>query len=364
MKKMTTIRIDKEVYQKAKELGLNISKICENALKLYIQRLQDINNEILSNQTEKTDGASGGIRTRDFRLSGAGFEPGTTALPRQNPTLDSVDWSDFERYLMNAYSNAKTRNDRLRYARKFADCLLENNYSRLLELSDDKRTHVMKALSCLAKYLGVYEDFKKAVRDYGLKWSSKSSDDLLIERLTRVADPNEVFEWIKEVKRANPDLEDFMDFIAITGLRLKEATISWNLIINLAKQQRLREYYNEENLCLEHFRFKELFIRRTKKAFVSFIPKDLIERIKSAKHVSPTLLIKRVKSQGFKSRFSDIREAHATFMTKYLRPSEIDFLHGRVSSSIFMRNYFNPALIADLKQRVFKGISEIKTLTS
>jgi len=51
-------------------------------------------------------------------------------------------------------------------------------------------------------------------------------------------------------------------------------------------------------------------------------------------------------------------------MTKYLRPSEIDFLHGRVSSIIFMRNYFNPALISDLKERAFKGISEIKNLIS
>ena len=85
MSVVTSIRINKEILEQAKELGLNISKICENALKLYIQRLQDINNEILSNQTEKTDGASGGIRTRDFRLSGAGFEPGTTALPRRCP---------------------------------------------------------------------------------------------------------------------------------------------------------------------------------------------------------------------------------------------------------------------------------------
>ena len=48
------------------------------------------------------------------------------------------------------------------------------------------------------------------------------------------------------------------------------------------------------------------------------------------------------------------------FMTKYLRPSKIDFLHGRVSSSIFMRNYFNPALINDLKERVFKAINDIE----
>jgi len=58
-------------------------------------------------------------------------------------------------------------------------------------------------------------------------------------------------------------------------------------------------------------------------------------------------------------RFSDIREAHANVLTKYLRQAEIDFLQGRVSASVFMRNYFNPALIIDLRKRVFKAVSEI-----
>jgi len=52
---------------------------------------------------------------------------------------------------------------------------------------------------------------------------------------------------------------------------------------------------------------------------------------------------------------------HGTFMTKYLKREEIDFLHGRISSSIFMQNYFNPALIKDLKERTFRAIREIKT---
>jgi hypothetical protein len=60
--------------------------------------------------------------------------------------------------------------------------------------------------------------------------------------------------------------------------------------------------------------------------------------------------------------FGDIREAHATLSTKYLKESEIDFLHGRVSTSVFMRNYFNPALISDLKERVFKTIGQLKLL--
>jgi hypothetical protein len=39
--------------------------------------------------------------------------------------------------------------------------------------------------------------------------------------------------------------------------------------------------------------------------------------------------------------------------------AEIDFLQGRTSASVFMRNYFNPALISDLKERVFKGIAAL-----
>ena len=34
----------------------------------------------------------------------------------------------------------------------------------------------------------------------------------------------------------------------------------------------------------------------------------------------------------------------------------------RVSGSVFMRNYFNPALIGDLKDRVLKGIARLKAL--
>jgi len=71
-------------------------------------------------------------------------------------------------------------------------------------------------------------------------------------------------------------------------------------------------------------------------------------------------LEKRVQKQGYKIRYTDIRELHRTFMTKYLKESEINFLHGKVSASIFMQNYFNPAWISDLRQRMFKAIEEIK----
>ncbi len=44
-KTYSTIYLDKEVIQKAKDIGLNISKTCENALKDSIRRLEAPNHQ-------------------------------------------------------------------------------------------------------------------------------------------------------------------------------------------------------------------------------------------------------------------------------------------------------------------------------
>ncbi|MDW8022515.1 MAG: hypothetical protein RMJ15_02045, partial [Nitrososphaerota archaeon] len=123
---------------------------------------------------------------------------------------------------MKAYK-PKTARERFNYARQYARCLFEGNFSDLKVLSEEKRGHVLKALSALSKYLGVYQRFQQLVRDYGLKWSGKAKDQLLIQRLTKVVDADEIFSWVKLVKAKIPDLAVFMDFMAISGLRLIEA---------------------------------------------------------------------------------------------------------------------------------------------
>jgi post-segregation antitoxin (ccd killing protein) len=83
MKKNVMIRIDKEVIHKAKELGLNISKVSENALKRAVAALEQTKPQ---NETksaflgEASFGKEGSVEPR------AGFEPATSALPRQCPT--------------------------------------------------------------------------------------------------------------------------------------------------------------------------------------------------------------------------------------------------------------------------------------
>ena len=276
----------------------------------------------------------------------------------------TVNWEDFEQWLLRNHRR-HTVVSLVSYAKKFCHCLFSRDLSEVRDLRDSLRPNVVRALSNLAKYLGIYEDWKVLVKQYGLKWTGRSTDELLIDRLTKVQNPDEVFQWIRQVKSEREDLAVFMDYIAITGLRLDEAVQSYNMIIQLSRKGKLSEYYNEENETLEHFKFKETFIRKSKKAFISFVPKELVKRIcESMPFKSKHAVHKRVRMKGLPLRFADIREAHASILTRYLSQPEIDFLHGRVSANVFMQNYFNPKLIADFKDRIFKAIMEIQTRIS
>jgi len=161
------------------------------------------------------------------------------------------------------------------------------------------------------------------------------------------------------------NFEDFMDFMAITGLRLVEAVNSYNLIIKLSREGRLSEYYNEEKESLEHFRFEDMFLRKGKKAFISIVPKHIIKRIsQNRKGITKDTVVSAVKRAGLKLRFSDLREIHGSILTRYLSENEINFLHGRIGTTVFMQNYFNPALIRDLRERLSKAINEIQSFIS
>jgi len=271
---------------------------------------------------------------------------------------EAIRWEELEKWLFRVYRPRIAR-ERLSYARKFSHCLVNQNLSELQSLSINKRLHVMKALSALAKFLGVYENFKALIKSYGLKWNV-NSDDLIIRRLVKIKEPNEIFDWIRTMKRTKPGLSSFLDFMALTGLRFNEALESYNLIVKLHREEKLGQYYDSQREVLEHFRFKEIFIRRTKKAFISFAPKALVEAIAEQPPLSHSAA-RSPRKKGIKLRFGDIREAHASLLTKHLNQAEIDFLHGRVSTSVFMRNYFNPALIGDLKDRIFMAMAEVQT---
>lgn len=199
-----------------------------------------------------------------------------------------------------------------------------------------------------------------------MKWSI-NYDDIIISRLIKCSNSENgkgsdgLFNWVREVKRKIPDLALFVDFTIATGLRLDEAINSYRLIVGL---DNINDYYNTKQQILEHFRYKPIFIRRTKKAFMSFASKKLVNSVRSSGFL-PTqdIIRKRLQRSGLNMRFGDLREFFASYSVKNLRQPEIDFLQGRVSASVFMRNYFNPLWIDDLKMRSLENIEKLTNLT-
>ena len=299
-------------------------------------------------------------------MRGVGFEPtnpyGIAASGREDETKllvkGEVDWERFKAWAYKEYRPFTAR-DRFFHAKKYAYCLATGDLSKLAMLNDCQRAHALKALTALSKFQGVCEYWKRLVKNYGLKCNDRSADELIIDRLTKVVNADDVFQWIRQVKEHFPYLSDFMDFIAVTGLRLNEAVESHNLIIELEAQGKLDAYYNRDRQVLEHFRFKETFIRGSKKVFISFVLAELVDRISRGQKLDYGRFQKPVARKLGGVRFADVRELHGSLKTKWLRESEIDFLHGRISSSVFMRNYFNPMWVKDLRSRALEGIEDI-----
>jgi len=72
LKKRVSINLPPELVKEARELGLNISKIAENALREYIRRLKASNK-----QTDCNRGVKGG--GNPLMVLRPGFEPGSRA---------------------------------------------------------------------------------------------------------------------------------------------------------------------------------------------------------------------------------------------------------------------------------------------
>ena len=66
-----------------------------------------------------------------------------------------------------------------------------------------------------------------------------------------------------------------IEFACPIGLKPAEVCES----VRLIKSRCTTKYYNPERQVLEQFRFSEIFLRQTKKAYISFITLDNLQRI-------------------------------------------------------------------------------------
>ncbi|MCD6235700.1 MAG: hypothetical protein J7J94_01730 [Thaumarchaeota archaeon] len=253
---------------------------------------------------------------------------------------------------MNAYSHVHALNI-LNYAKKYGRLLVMGDLSPLLELSPDKRRHVLSALAALARFTGRYEEFKRLKRRYGIKVEKPSKIMAQIDS----SDLKSLAEWIH---RAREILGVFIDFILATGMRPSEAIESFNLIKELHEKGRLRDYYKDG--WLEHFRYEKLFLRRTKKVYVSYCPREIVTAVTEYPEKLSVEKIRHRLEEIKPLRLKQIRKLWASHMTKHLTEPEINMIQGRVGKSVFMQHYFNPSYVTDLRNRIEKGVKSLFTM--
>ena len=239
---------------------------------------------------------------------------------------------------------------------KYYSLLVDGDFSVLHSLGKHERRKVLAGLSNLSKFLGCYGRFKMLKELSGVSWGRVES----FEVFNRIYNNNsgDVVNWVLKMKEKLPFKFYFpIVFQALTGVRPQEAVISLNLIV----EKGLDGYFNLELSTLEHFRFPELFLRKTKNLFISFITPKLLDYLKNwNKQVSWDAFRCKLKRRGLGVKLQELRSYYATLLREHGIPKEsVDLIQGRISKDVFTRFYYKPYL-HQLKEKVLETIKPLE----
>jgi intergrase/recombinase len=268
-----------------------------------------------------------------------------------------IDWDGFRTWIFAKYSKAYAPTVNC-YAKKYA-YLINGNLRQLDILSPSVRNATIKSLIILSKFLGVHQDFKMRLQDFGVKMARP---DVFASFLRIYNNKNtDMLEWYSKaisVLRENEKL--LFKFLLVTGVRKEEGILSFNKIIELSKQNGLSIYYNDELNVLQHFVFKTLFLRNTKNLYVSIMEMPLLQEIANSEPLTYEQVRKRLVRHGLRLRINELRDYFGSFMVRHnLIKEEVDLLQGRIPPSIFLRHYWSPSF-KELRERTLKAISELE----
>ncbi len=273
----------------------------------------------------------------------------------QQPCNIDLNWNEYRVFLHGRYTK-QYANMQFNNARRYLQFF--NNPSRLLSCTPCSRANALKSLVCLLKYLGCYVQFKEKLKQYGIKWVRPDC----FSSFMRIMNNNhkDLLEWYKRVCSILDENEKlYLKFMLLSGLRKTEGMLAFNLIIDLQKETRLGEYFNEDLSMLEHYKYKQ-FLRNTKNAYISIIPKDLVMRIANSKPVSYHAIHCYLMRKRINLRIKELRSYYASFMVRHgIISEEVDILQGRVPKSVFARHYLkeNPT---ELRDRTLTAITQLE----
>lgn len=269
-----------------------------------------------------------------------------------------IDWQQFHNFLLQRMTPT-TAQDRLRYAKLYASILTSVGIpTDLLQLPPNKRIHVQKALSCLARFTGQTDNWLAIRKRYGLQWSTGTEK---IDAFTRFFDSSKdldtMLQWLRAARRALPSkYGNLLLFCTLTGMRESECVEAVRLLTVPGSN-----YYNPERQILQHYLHPNLFIRRTKAIYISIVNEQIVGLARRIEKI-PTLnsLKKAIMCRKLSMHIKYCRKIHASYLKQYGIETEIiNMLQGRIGKDIFLRHYMTPN--SNFKDRVLAAVSALSS---
>lgn len=194
----------------------------------------------------------------------------------------------------------------------------------------------------------VTKNGRKSSNNTGLKQADDGFNLFEKENIT------EMLEYVRQVVKVLP-IDCGNTFVTATpiGLRADEVCQSNRLL-----KQGAKDYYNPAYGVLEHFRYKDIFIRRSKKAFISLVDDDIMNLAKSSCDKWNVISL-RLKRLNTPMRMSYCRKIFGTWLRQHGVETEfVDLLQGRAPTTVFAKHHFRPDFEKE-QQRVREKIRQL-----
>jgi Archaeal phage integrase len=229
--------------------------------------------------------------------------------------------------------------------------------SRLLTLPASQRPYVMRALANFAKFTGQYEEWQRGLRANRISWGGKTAAEVFMAILEEQGVEEDADEWLAEALAKLPRRYGLvLVFQRLTGLRIQEACKAFTLLV-----QENEGYYDPTLMVLRHFQYPQLFLRKSKNVFISFVSPQLLEMVTNCgEPVTKEGLHMVMVRAHLRERTTTLRKAFATQLRQAGIPREsIDLIQGRIPRSVFSQHYYRPALNA-LREEVLKTLAPLE----
>ena len=271
----------------------------------------------------------------------------------------TFDFSEYERWVSSKYSNSY-RNTILCYSKKYSHLVTAENLRELDLLPATIKNNAIKSLIVLSKFLGNFKEFSERLKSFDIKTSRPDSLSAFLRIFN--ASNSDVMTWYSSTVPLLRDNEKlFAKLLLYSGLRASEAINSFNLIIELARENKLSEYYDSELNVLCHFKYPKLFIRRTKNCYITFIQPEFLSEISNSQPVTYSAMRKRLERKYLHLRFNELRDKFGTYLLSHgILEVEINLCQGRIPVDIFIRHYWSPKL-KELGTRIFKALETMES---